>query len=201
MAFIGSVMFILMLLNGRRYADWISHHAGMPARLMVPLLEDSASAIRGYAWGTTIVATANAVPIGLAAWLFGLPLVGAITIVTFVTAYIPYFGAIFASIFVCFLALGAAGLPTALAMLVIILLVNNVLQNVLAPVAYGATLQARPAGRAARDDRCRSGRRHHPDRAGGSADRDHRPGRRTDRAASAAGDHPRGMSPIRALRV
>ena len=141
MGFIGSVMFLLMLLNGRRYADWLTHHTGMPARVMSPLLEDSANAIRGYAWGTTIVATANAIPIGLSAWLLGLPLVGTITLITFVTAYIPYFGAIVASVFVCLIALGAEGLPVALAMLVIILLVNNVLQNVLAPVAYGATLK------------------------------------------------------------
>jgi putative heme transporter len=133
-----------MLVNGRRYADWLVHRAGVPARVMVPLAEDSASAIRGYAWGTTIVAAANAIPIGLTAWLLGLPLVAAITLVTFITAYIPYFGAIFAGFFVCLIALGAEGVPVALAMLVVILVVNNVLQSALAPVAYGVTLNLDP---------------------------------------------------------
>ena len=63
---------------------------------------------------------------------------------TFVTSYIPFFGAFFAGAFAVLVALGAKGLSVALAMLAITLLANNTLQNLLEPVAFGRTLRLHP---------------------------------------------------------
>jgi predicted PurR-regulated permease PerM len=109
-----------------------------------PVLADCASAIRGYFRGTAIIALSNAIPIAITAWLLDVPLVGTIALVTFVTAFIPYFGAIVAGFFVCLIALGTQGVSAALIMLVVLLLVNNVLQNFFAPVAYGSSLDLDP---------------------------------------------------------
>ncbi|HEY9378375.1 MAG TPA: AI-2E family transporter, partial [Jiangellaceae bacterium] len=144
MLFIGSVIFLFMLLYGARYQAWFVRHSGMSLRTVEPIVHDSASAIRGYFRGTTILAVTNAVPVGITAWLLGLPLVGAIALVTFITAYIPFFGAIVAGVFACLIALGSKGLATALIMLAVLLLVNNVLQNFFAPVAYGSSLKLDP---------------------------------------------------------
>jgi putative heme transporter len=144
MLFIGSVIFLFMLLYGARYQAWFVRHSGMSVRTVEPIVHDSASAIRGYFRGTTILAVTNAVPVGITAWLLGLPLVGAIALVTFITAYIPFFGAIVAGVFACLIALGSKGLATALIMLAVLLLVNNVLQNFFAPVAYGSSLKLDP---------------------------------------------------------
>jgi len=86
----------------------------------------------------------NGAVVGLGALLLGVPLAGPIAIVTFVTSYIPFFGAFFAGAFVVLVALGAKGLSVALAMLAITLLANNTLQNLLEPVAFGRTLRLHP---------------------------------------------------------
>jgi putative heme transporter len=144
MIFIGAVILLFLLLNGRRYADWAAARSGFPPDVIGPVMSDFGSAIRGYFRGTTVIAASNAVPVALVAWLLDVPLVGTIAIVTFVTAYVPYFGAIIGGIFVCFIALGAQGVTDALILLGVLLFVNNVLQNFFAPVAYGSTLNLDP---------------------------------------------------------
>jgi predicted PurR-regulated permease PerM len=144
MVFIGCVIFLFMLLNGRRYASWAAGRSGLAPAVIEPVMADCGSAIRGYFRGTTVIAASNAVPVALTAWLLDVPLVGTIALITFVTAYVPYFGAIIAGIFVCLIALGAQGFTAALIMLAVLLFVNNVLQNFFAPVAYGSSLNLDP---------------------------------------------------------
>ena len=144
MIFIGCVILLFLLLNGRRYTDWVAARSRLPEGVIRPILTDFGSAIRGYFRGTTIIAVSNAVPVALAAWLLDVPLVATIAVVTFVTAYVPYFGAVIGGIFVCLIALGAQGVTDALILLAVLLFVNNVLQNFFAPLAYGSTLNLDP---------------------------------------------------------
>lgn len=96
---------------------------GLPDRVGRQIISDTVHSFRGYA---------------------GVPLAGPIAIVTFVTSYIPFFGAFFAGAFAVLVALGAKGLSVALAMLAITLLANSTLQNLLEPVAFGRTLRLHP---------------------------------------------------------
>lgn len=143
MVFIGSMIFLFLLMNGARYAGWMSTRTGLPPRVAEPVFRNSGSAIRGYFMGTTVIALSNAVPVGLTALLLDVPLAGSIAIVTFITAYVPFFGAIVAGAFAVLIALGT-GVTEAMVMLVVILLVNNVLQNFFAPFAYSASLNLDP---------------------------------------------------------
>lgn len=144
MGFIGSVIFFFMLLNGRRYAGWAAGRSGLSPAVIDPIMTDCGSAIRGYLRGTTIIAASNAIPVAITAWALDVPLVGTIALVTFVTAYVPFFGAIVAGVFSCLIALGAQGIGPALILLAVLLFVNNVLQNFFAPVAYGSSLNLDP---------------------------------------------------------
>jgi putative heme transporter len=92
----------------------------------------------------TIVAAFNGVVVGLGAIVLGVPLAGTIAVVTFVTAYVPFIGAFVAGTFAVVLTLATEGTGTALVMLVIVLLANGLLQNILQPVAFGATLGLNP---------------------------------------------------------
>jgi predicted PurR-regulated permease PerM len=143
MVFVGSMIFLFLVMNGARYAGWMSTRTGLPPRVAEPVFRNSGSAIRGYFAGTTIIALSNAVPVGLTALLLDVPLAGSIAIVTFITAYVPFFGAIVAGAFAVLIALGT-GVTEAVVMLVVILLVNNVLQNFFAPFAYSASLNLDP---------------------------------------------------------
>ena len=60
------------------------------------------------------------------------------------TAYIPYIGAFVAGAFAVVLTLGSEGTTDAIIMLVIVLLANGLLQNILQPIAFGATLGLNP---------------------------------------------------------
>ena len=73
-----------------------------------------------------------------------MPLAGTIAVVTFLAGYVPYLGAWTAGAFAVLIALGSQGTETALALAVIVLLANGMLQQMVQPVAYGATLGLHP---------------------------------------------------------
>ena len=76
--------------------------------------------------------------------MLGVPLAGTIALVSFITANVPYIGAFVAGAFAVILALGSTDAETALIMLIIVLLANGLLQNILQPIAFGATLSLNP---------------------------------------------------------
>jgi predicted PurR-regulated permease PerM len=133
-----------LLKDGPRIRDWAERHAGVPVPVARTIFGRTASALRGYFAGVTIVAAFNGIVIGLGALVLGVPLAGTIAIVNFAGAYIPYLGAWTAGAFAVLIALGAKGSGTALAMAVIALLANGALQQLIQPIAYGATLGIHP---------------------------------------------------------
>ena len=102
------------------------------------------TSLRGYFRGVTFVAAFNGVVVGLAALVLGVPLAGTIAVVAFVTAYIPYIGAVVAGAFAVLLALGSQGTGIAIAMLVVVILANGLLQNLFQPFAMGSALNLNP---------------------------------------------------------
>lgn len=125
-------------------ANQIARFLRLPATVGQQVVTETVHSFRSYAWGLTIIGTMNATVVGLSALLLGVPLVVPIAIVTFVTSYIPYFGAFFAGAFAVLIALGANGLTVALAMLAVTLLANNSLQKLLEPLAFGRALRLHP---------------------------------------------------------
>ena len=107
-------------------------------------MTDAGFRLRRYLVGTTVVAAVDAVVITLAAALLRLPLLLVIALVTFATAYVPYLGAWLSGIFVVVIALGSGGVETAIWMLVIVLITQNLLEAVLRPLAFGAALDLHP---------------------------------------------------------
>ena len=124
--------------------EWIGKHLGVEPKLGEGLLEDASGALRGYFKGTTITALVVALGIGVGLAIMKVPLVIPIMIVTFLTAYIPFFGAIISSAFACLIALGSGGLGLALATLIIVLFMQNVLQAVVNAKFMGDSLDLHP---------------------------------------------------------
>jgi len=65
-------------------------------------------------------------------------------VVVFVTAYVPFIGAFVSGAFAVILTLSAQGTTSALIMLVVVILANGLLQNIVQPIAFGATLDLNP---------------------------------------------------------
>ncbi len=139
-------LFILLFLlkDWRQITDWTAGHIGLPAPVGRRILDGTVNAFRGYALGLTIIGAANAVVVGVGALILGVPLVGTIALVTFVTSYVPYIGAFVAGALAVLIAYGSGGFGVALAMLAIVLLANNTIQNLLEPMAFGSRLRLHP---------------------------------------------------------
>jgi predicted PurR-regulated permease PerM len=134
----------MLLKDGPLLRRWLNGHLAVPQLVAETITGRVIRSVRQYFLGTTIVAAFNAVVVGLGALLLDVPLAGTIAVVTFVTAYIPFVGAFVSGAFAVVLALGANGTSTAAIMLVIVLLANGLLQNIVSPIAMGATLRMNP---------------------------------------------------------
>ena len=137
-----SVFFLLK--DGPKFRRFTELHLGVPDPIARVITGGVISSLRRYFLGVTIVAAFNAVVVGTAAYLLDVPLAGTIAVVTFVLAYIPFVGAFISGAFAVILALGSQGTETALIMLVVVILANGLLQNIVQPIAFGATLQMNP---------------------------------------------------------
>jgi predicted PurR-regulated permease PerM len=133
-----------LLKDGPVFRRFLDGHLGIPRPVATIVTGRVITSLRRYFYGVTIVAAFNAVVVGVAALLLGVPLAGTIAVVTFVTAYIPFIGAFVSGFFAVLLALADEGTATAIVMLVVVLLANGALQQVVQPIAFGATLGINP---------------------------------------------------------
>jgi putative heme transporter len=143
LAFTALSLFFL-LKDGPMIRGWVERHMGVPKELGHTITGRSLQSLRGYFVGVTAVAAFNAIVIGLGALVLDVPQVGAIAVINFVAAYIPYLGAWSAGAFTVLIALGSKGSSTALTMAIIVLLANGILQQMIQPIAYGAALGIHP---------------------------------------------------------
>ncbi|HEX6680829.1 MAG TPA: AI-2E family transporter [Gaiellaceae bacterium] len=133
-----------LLKDGPSMRAWVNRHLGVPLPVAQTITGGVIRSLQGYFRGVTIVAAFNGVVVGLASLALGVPLAGTIAVVTFVTAYVPYIGAFVAGAFAVTIALGAEGTAIALAMLVVVILANGLLQNIVQPFAMGSALDLNP---------------------------------------------------------
>ncbi|WP_062389301.1 AI-2E family transporter [Demequina iriomotensis] len=147
--FAGSIVALFSLFffmkDGRRLWLWFVglvpasrgervDHAGMTAWLT----------LRRYTETSVFVAFIDAVGIGTGAWVLGLPLAFPIAIFVFLLSFIPLFGATLSGAIAVLVALFDGGWPTALWMLAIVLLVQQIEGNVLYPWLFGKAASLHP---------------------------------------------------------
>jgi putative heme transporter len=102
-------------------------------------------AVGGYIRGMFIVATFDAVFFGLALWILDVPLVLPIMLFTFIGAFVPFVGAILATVIGGLVALAHDGLTTALLVVLAGTIVQQVESNVLDPIVMSRTVKLHPA--------------------------------------------------------
>jgi predicted PurR-regulated permease PerM len=138
------ISLFFLLKDAPTIGAFVERHLGVPVPLARTIINRVARSLRGYFVGVTAVALWSAAIVGLGALLLGVPLPGTIAVVTFLGGYVPYLGAWTAGAFAVLIALGDQGTGTALALAVIVLLANGVLQQMVQPIAYGAALGLNP---------------------------------------------------------
>jgi len=143
--FIGGMLLYYVLADFPNIIGWMGRHiGGLPEQLGTEIVGDAVRAMRGYFSAMTVSGVVVATIIGLVMLVMGLPLAFAVALVTFLTNYIPFFGAILAGSFAFFIALGAGGIPKAITILLVILITQNLLQSVINARLMGDSLNLSP---------------------------------------------------------
>ena len=135
---------LFVLKDGPVMHRFVNRHMGVPVPVADVVTTNIAKSLRSYFLAVTIIAAFNAVLIGGAALVLGVPLAGTIAVVTFVGAYVPFVGAWVAGGFAVIIALGTGSTSDAVIMAVVALLANGVLQQMIQPFVMGATLSLNP---------------------------------------------------------
>ncbi len=133
-----------LLKDGPAVRRFVDRNLGVPPDVASIITANVIRSLRRYFLGVSYVAAFNAIVVGIGAYLLDVPLAGTIAVVVFVTAYVPFIGAFVSGAFAVMLALASQGTSTALIMLVIVILANGLLQNIVQPIAFGATLDLNP---------------------------------------------------------
>lgn len=97
-----------------------------------------------YVRATVMVAGVDALGIGMAAWLLGLPLALPLGALVFLTAFIPVIGAVLAGVVAVLVALVTQGFVTALLMLAAVVAVQQLESHVLQPFLMGRAVAIHP---------------------------------------------------------
>lgn len=101
-------------------------------------------ALAGFVRGQTLVALFDAVLIGLALVVIGVPLALPLAVLTFFGAYVPVIGATMTGLLAVLMALVAKGPLAAAAVLAAILLVQQIEGSVFQPVVVGRAIHVHP---------------------------------------------------------
>ena len=106
--------------------------------------ERSVHVLGGYVRGTATVALVDAVFIGTGLVILGVPLALPLALITFVGAFIPIIGAVLAGAFAALITLVSNGPLDALIVVGIVLAVNQLEGNILAPFLLGRSISLHP---------------------------------------------------------
>jgi predicted PurR-regulated permease PerM len=143
--FLGVVLLYFLLKDGRKIWRFISGQLPASHRDRWDLVATRSSAVLGgYVRGTAVVAFVDAVVIGVALAILGVPLALPLAVVVFLGAFVPLVGATVAGALAALVALVASGPITALIVVGVVIAVNQLEGDILAPVVLGQALALHP---------------------------------------------------------
>ena len=141
------VLTFFFLKDGERLWEWVIelfHEDRQPMLREVGVR--SWAALSAYVQGVFLVATIDAVLIGAALLIVGVPVALPLIVLTFVAAFFPIVGAFVAGAAAVLVALVANGLGAALVILAVIVAVQQLEGNVFYPIVVGRKLRLHPVG-------------------------------------------------------
>jgi predicted PurR-regulated permease PerM len=143
--FIGLTLLFYVLTDFPIMAEWVGGHLSrLPGAAGEGIVDDAVYAMRANFRATAISGFTVSVIIGVSMTVMGIPLAVSVALVTFLTCFIPFFGAIMSGAFAFLVALSSTGLSSAIILLLIVLLTQNVLQTVMIARMMGDSLRLHP---------------------------------------------------------
>ncbi len=143
-AFLSAFLLYYLLGDWHGVVGWLARNIGLEPDAGERVIANTTKAVRRYFYALTLSSAVVSVTIGGTMALLGLPLAFTIGLVTMVTSYVPYLGAIVSGVFACLVALGAGGVGKAVTVLVVVLLMQNVIQTIIQNRMASNQLQLHP---------------------------------------------------------
>jgi putative heme transporter len=138
---------LFILIDGRGIWHWI---VGVFPRRAKAAIDGAGQAgwatLQNFVKVQILVATIDAIGIGLGAFFLGVPLAVPIAILVFLGSFVPIVGAVVTGALAVFVALVYNGLVIAVIMLAIVLLVQQVEGHILQPLIMGTAVKVHPLG-------------------------------------------------------
>ena len=143
--FIALFSSFFFLYEGERIWAWIVALFPKAAREKVNSSGHTAwASLTAFVRATVIVALTDAIGIALGAWILGVPLTLAIGVLVFLGAFIPIIGALLSGMVAVLVALVAQGPWVALAMLGVVVAIQQLESHVLQPFLMGRLVAVHP---------------------------------------------------------
>ena len=145
-AVLALVLAFFFLKDGPNFLPWLRTWIGASTGTHVEELSDRVwTALGQYVWSQAAVAFIDGLFIGLGVWALGVPFALPIAVLTFFGGFVPIVGAFVAGAIATLVALVSGGVWTAVGVLAIVLVVQQLEGNVMQPILVGRTLKIHPA--------------------------------------------------------
>jgi putative heme transporter len=141
---LGLLVAYFFLKDGASMWHWTVQLASGSGDLVDRIGQRIWTTISGYILGQAAIASIDATLITLGALILGVPHAGAILLLTFLGAFVPYIGALLAGAFAVLLAVSEGGVTRGIVMLIIVVAVQFVEGNVLQPWIQGRAVRLHP---------------------------------------------------------
>lgn len=142
---IALVVTFFLIRDGDRMWDWLVRLTPRRRHQTVHAAGQEAwRVLSAFVRGITIIAAIDAIAIGLALWIIGVPLVMPLALLTFVLAFIPFIGAFTAGTAAALVALVSNGWVDALIVIAAVTAIQQLEGDLLYPVIVGRTVELHP---------------------------------------------------------
>ncbi|WP_238154566.1 AI-2E family transporter [Ornithinimicrobium sufpigmenti] len=140
------VFTFFILKDGQRFGPWVRRVAGPTAGMhLTEAFARIWKTVGGFFKAQAAVSAVDALFIGLGLLLLGVPMAFVLAVITFFAGFIPIVGAFTAGALAVLVALVSEGFTTAIWVLAIVLLVQQIEGNVLQPLLQSKAMDLHPA--------------------------------------------------------
>lgn len=140
--FLGAVVLFFLIKDGRKIWEFFLQPLKPSSQVRARRIGNrSVDVLGGYVRGTAVVALVDTFFIGLALVILDVPLALPLATVVFLGAFIPLIGATLAGVLAALVALVSNGPVTALIVIGVVVLVNQLEGDLLAPIVLGKALR------------------------------------------------------------
>lgn len=142
--FVGLFLLYFILADWDLLVHWTARNLGIREGVGAGVIDDATWAMRRYFLALTASNLVSATIVGTTVSLMGLPLAFPIAVVTMVTSYIPFLGAIFSGSFAVLVALGSGGIVDAAVIALVVLVAQNGVQTIIQTLMTQGALKLHP---------------------------------------------------------